>query len=157
MIDSDDDTVYTVTSIVATDININKAPTVGSINLTLSKSYQPFDVVNMTGTGSITGTNHIVLSEADAALVTVGDILCPQGYCAFPKVPVELRSLLAQSAVVAAMMSMKDKDGYKIAKENLGIFRRSLYLGLISPRIENEVKKIVNTSSPLWGKRSRRH
>lgn len=150
MIDSDDDTVYKVTSIDGTDAILNKAPTVGALSLSLSKSYQPFDVVDMSGTGSVTTNNHITLSAADIALVTVGDYFCPQGYTAFAKLPVEASDLLIQGAILKAMVAMKDKDGYTLTQKQID-GAKLLVGGILSPRIDNEVKKIVNTGS-LWGK-----
>jgi len=153
MIDSDDDSVYTVTAIDGTDVTVNKAPTVGALTLTLSKSYQPFDTSSISCTGSITDSNHLEMSADDAATVTVGDIFCPSGYCAFPKLPLECRDVLVQSAIVKIMIAMKDKDGYAIANQNLKEAKASAS-SLISPRIDNEVKKIVNTST-IWNKRCR--
>ena len=153
LIDSGDDSVYTVSSISGTNVLVNKAPTVGALDLTLSKGYQPFDTSAISCTGSITTNNHLEMSAAAAATVTVGDIFCPEGYCAFPKIPLECRNVLVQASIVKAMASMKDKDGYAIAKENLKQAMTSI-ASLISPRIDNEVKKIVNISS-IWGRNSR--
>lgn len=151
MIDSADDTVYKVTSISGNDAILNKAPTVGSLDLTLSKSYQPFDIEDMSGTGSITTNNHITLSAANIAKVTVGDYFCPEGYTAFPKIPMEAGDVLQQGAILKAMIAMKDKDGFAITQKQLEEAKKSV-AGLISPRIDNSIKKIVNTSS-LWGRR----
>lgn len=148
MIDSGDDTVYTVTEIDGTSAILNKAPAVGTLTLSLSKFYQPYDTVDMSGEGSITTNNHIVLSEEDIAKVTVGDIFCPRGYRAFAKIPLEIREVLAQASLVKAMISMKDKDGHRLAMESLRNAERSAST-LISPRIDNETKKIVNRS-PLF-------
>lgn len=116
-----------------------------------AKGYQPFDVVNTVNL--VTGPSGSIFTAASAALAatfTKDDYLCNVGYTVYPKIPLEARDVLVQAALVKAMSAMKDKDGYKLAKDALAEAKAAI-ASLISPRIDNEVKKVVNTSSPLWG------
>lgn len=116
-----------------------------------AKGYQPFDVVNtVTLVTGPSGSIFTAASTALAATFTKDDYLCNVGYTVYPKIPLEARDVLVQAALVKAMTAMKDKDGYKLAKDALAEAKAAI-ASLISPRIDNEVKKVVNTSSPLWG------
>ena len=151
-------TVYKVTAISGDELTVTPDPVANlgtgiTVSITHSKSYQPFNVVD--DIDLVTGSSANIFTAASttvAATFTVGDYLCNPNYTAFPKLPLEVREVLIQAAVVKAMISMKDKDGYSLAKDALK--EAKIAAGsLISPRIDNEVKKIVNTSN-LW--RSRR-
>jgi len=152
------DTVYKVTGISGAEINVTPNPVavLGAgigVDFTHSKSYQPFNVVDDITLTTGPGANVFTAASAElAATFTAGDYLCNPGYTAFPKIPVEAREALVQAAIVKSMVSMKDKEGYGLAQDQLKEAKLSI-AGLISPRIDNEVKKIVNTG-PLWGRGS---
>jgi hypothetical protein len=91
--------------------------------------------------------------ELSASGLVVGDFICPLGYSAIPKIPTEMRDVLIQSAIINALVSLKDINGVKLAREELFIAMDNMS-GLISPRVEGEPKKIVNNSG-IWATRSR--
>ena len=156
MMDSADDESFLITAI---DTAINRVTVNKSIagnvqrDLTLSKSYQPFSVDVVTTINPTTGVQLYFTGE-EIAKMRVGDYLCNTGYTCFPKIPIEAREVLIQSAIVKAMISMKDMDGYKLAKDALNEAKASIS-SLISPRVDDEVKKIVSTSG-IFGSTSRR-
>lgn len=120
-----------------------------TMNFTVSKGYQPFDTEDIVLTAGPLA-NQFTGDAATIAKITIGDGLCPVGNSIFPKLPYEARDILTTGAVVKAMIAMKDKDGYAIAQDQLKEVK-SAVSSLISPRIDNEVKKIVNTGA-LWSK-----
>jgi hypothetical protein len=161
LMDSTPDTTVTTSScfrvltknnlVITTDINPLPAFTAGTNwNFTLSKGYQPFDTETITLTAGPSGSQFTAPDQATVDKITAGDGLCPVGHTIFPKLPYEARDVLVTGAVVKAMISMKDKDGYAIAQEQLKEVKAAVS-SLISPRIDNEVKKIVNTGA-LWSK-----
>jgi len=117
--------------------------------LTITKVTPPFKSIDtVTPLESQINQSRIYIGEDEVDEVSVGDVLCPGGYSGVPKIPVEAKDFLVQSAILKAMIAIKDKDGYAIAKDIVKE-AKSILSGLISPRIEDEVKKIVNTG-PLW-------
>jgi len=163
-IDTDEDnvdssTVYEVTGVSGTTVMVSPNPVAQlgtgiTVDFTHSKSYQPFNVVDdialVTGPS---GSQFTAASAELAATFTIGDYLCNPSYTAFPKLPLEVREMLVQAAVVKSMISMKDREGYKLAKDALNEAKQAVS-GLISPRVDNEVKKIVNTNG-MWGRTNR--
>lgn len=157
----DSSTVYTITTdTVSTTVYVSPNPAANisagtNVNFTHSKHTQPFEVVDdITLEVGTSGNEFIAPSIEIATSMTTGDYLCNPGYTAFPKIPLEAREILVQAAVVKAMISMKDKDGYSLAQDQLKEAKINVS-GLISPRIDNETKKIVNTSG-LWRQSGRR-
>jgi hypothetical protein len=121
----------------------------GSYDFNRVSISSPYEVTGITGLIASGGGQFTTTSTIYSA-TNIGDYLVPPGFSVIPQIPYEARDVLSQAAIVKAMIAMKDKDGYKIAKESLNEAKFTLS-SLISPRIDNEVKKIVNTSSPLWG------
>lgn len=157
MYDSTD--YYIVDSVVLTDLNpyvkltaVMAATVQAGTVFTLSKGYQPFGTDTVT-TNINSDANVFYMSEEDCLKCTAGDVIGLYGYRMFPKIPEEAKDCLVNGAIVKAMVAMKDKDGYKIAKDELNS-SKAMLSGLISPRVDNEVKKIVNTS-PIWGSKNR--
>jgi len=161
LMDSTPDTTVTAASAfqvlsknnLVINTNINPLSVTGAgvnWNFTLSKGYQPFDTETIVLAAGPAGSQFTAPDAATAAKITVGDGLCPVGSSIFPKLPYEARDVLTTGAVVKAMIAMKDKDGYAIAQEQLKEVKAAVS-SLISPRIDNEVKKIVNNGA-LWSK-----
>lgn len=154
----DSTTVYKITAASSgTTVYVTPSPLAAlgagvTVNFSHSKGYQPFDTVDgISLVTSAVANQFTAPSAAIAASFTEGDYLCNPGYSAFPKITIEMRDLLVQAATIKVMISMKDKDGYKLAMEQLSASEK-LIGGLISPRIDNEVKKIVNSSSGIWNR-----
>lgn len=134
--------------------SINGASATGTIpsswttdtEISVIKSNQPF-TVNDSYTISTINVNAGTITLS-ASGFSKGDFICPKGYTAIAKIPVELRDCLIQAAIVNALVSTKDVNGAKLAREELFIAMDNAS-GLISPRVEGEVKKIVNNSG-VW-------
>lgn len=109
-------------------------------------------VVSKTQPYTVDDTYTISAVDTSAGTITLsssgfaeGDFICPVGYTAIPKIPLELRDCLIQAGIVNALVSLKDASGLKMARDEFYIALENAS-GLISPRVEGEVKKIVNNS-----------
>ena len=87
--------------------------------------------------------------------ISVGEYIARENYRAIPKLPLEVREVLIQAAILKAMISIKDMDGVKLAGESLTMCKDSAST-ILTPRVDNEVKKIVN-SRGIWGGSSNRN
>ena len=117
-----------------------------STSISVISATQPYTVTDSYTISVIdTGAGTITLSSSGFA---EGDFICPRGYTAIPKIPLELRDCLIQAGIVNALVSLKDLNGVKLAREELYIALQNAS-GLISPRVEGETKKIVNNSG-IW-------
>ena len=117
----------------------NPTPTIDTVNnQTTDPTYftiQTLDTVN----------NVITLS---ASGFSVGDYICPRGYTVYFPLPYEMREMLIQACMMRIMIALKDIQAYKLHKEQYEASMDNCAL-LISPRVDGEVKKIVNTSG-IW-------
>lgn len=105
---------------------------------------QPYTITS----GSIItdiNTEDLIITVDDVTGISVGSYLCPINYSVYPQIPIELKEILIQSAIVKTMVSLKDRDGAKMARDQLG-YALDNASGLITPRVEGEVKKVVNNN-----------
>ena len=102
------------------------------------------------------------LIGASEALLTVeflatgpseGEFITKENYRAIPLIPIEVREVMIQAAILKAMISIKDMDGVKLAGESLTMAKDSASI-ILTPRVDGEVKKVVNTRG-IWGGRAR--
>lgn len=111
---------------------------------------QPYDSTDR----SIIGASTALLTlEFAAAGVAIGEYVCRNNYRAIPNIPLEVREVLIQSAILKAMISLKDLNGVKLASESLDIAKDAAST-ILTPRVDGEVKKIVN-SRGIWSGRGR--
>lgn len=118
-------------------------------------------VVSKSQPYNINDSYSISAVDSDAGTITLsssgfseGDFICPKGLTAIPKIPLELRDCLIQAGIVNAMISLKDVNGVKLARDELSIALDNAS-GLIAQRVEGEPKKIVNTGG-VWSIRNNR-
>jgi hypothetical protein len=114
--------------------------------ISVMSQYQPYTTVDTYTIDSLSVENSTITLSASG--FQVGDYICPKGYTVIPKIPVELKDCLVQASLVNALVALKDVNGSKLAREELYIAMQNAS-GLISPRVEGEVKKIVGNSS-IW-------
>jgi hypothetical protein len=144
-----------VTDIVGNVCQVEEIPSnlVNGSVLSIPSSVQPNDIVDgVTITNIDLNTNEITLS--DVTDVQVGSYLCPLGKTVYAQVPLEASEILVQGAVIKAMVSLKDVNGAKLAGEMLAKAENTIS-SLLSPRVEGEVKKVVNTGGIFNVRRSR--
>lgn len=124
-----------------------------STSISVVSATQPYTVDDTYTISAIdVGAGTITLSSSGFA---EDDFICPRGYTTIPKLPLELRDCLIQSGIVNALVSLKDVNGVKMAREELYIALDNAS-GLLSPRVEGEPKKIVNNSG-IFNRRNQRN
>jgi len=144
------DNIATIESYLLGVATVDQIPTwVASTTCVITPNYQPYAI----STGTITGSNAIdsTITIADCA---TGYYLSRIGYRAIADLPLEVRDVLVQGAILKAMVSIKDKDGVKLAAESLAMAKDNAST-ILTPRVDNEVKKLINTSG-LWSRNYRR-
>jgi len=134
--------------------SISGASATGTVPSTWTTSTE-ISVVSKTQPNTVVDTYTISAIDVSAGTITLsasgfaqGDFICPLGYTAIPKLPFELRDCLIQAAIVNALISIKDIQGVQLSRNELAIAMQNAS-GLISPRVEGEVKKAVNTNG-IW-------
>lgn len=111
----------------------------------ISKS-QPYTVTNSYTISDIdTGSSTITLSTTG---FSTGDYICARGDTVFPPIPYECREVLVQAAILKSLIAIKDVNGVKLAKEELKEAKERVS-DILTPRVDGEVKKIVNVSG-IW-------
>ena len=108
-----------------------------------------FDNAAITNTSVSVGTTFttIGLPAGVAATLTVGDLVCPQGFAPVAQyIPEEAYNVLCQNAVCRIRDTQGDSDGYQRAEAKLQTFSNAL-LNVITPKIQDAPKKIVNTNN----------
>ncbi len=121
------------------------------INCTLTNPSQPYSLTDNRIIGASESLNTI---EFNATGPVVGDYISNRDYRSIPDIPIEVREVLIQAAIVRAMIAIKDKDGVKLAGESLQMAKNDAST-VLTPRVDNEVKKVVNVRG-IW-KGSRRN
>lgn len=135
-----------IVSITGASAVVNAVPTgwTTATEIDIISHLQPY-VATTTYTMSNIVSTTITLSASGAAK---NNYICPKGYTVYPKIPVELRELLTKSAIESALMAIKDVAGLEVVQKNIKELMKDLAT-LISPRVDGEVKKIVNNSG-IW-------
>jgi hypothetical protein len=95
-----------------------------------------------------TGSSTITLSSTGFA---EGDYICARGDTVYPEIPYECREILIQAAVLKGLISIKDVNGVQLCKEQLKDAEERA-ADILTPRVDGEVKKIVNVSG-IWSNR----
>lgn len=144
-----------ITDVTANDLTVESYPSTWTTAtlIDVPSGDQPYTVA--TGP-SISGIDPdaSVITVSSATDIEAGQYLVPRGFSVYPQIPIELKDSLVQAAVVKALVSIKDLNGAKAAKELLVELMRNMST-LLSPRVEGEVKKIVNNSG-IFNQRSKR-
>lgn len=89
------------------------------------------------------GASTITLSATGFA---VGDYICPKGYAVYAQLPEEMDEILYLGALLKMHVALKDVQAIKAVGEMLKM-AQSTASGLLSPRVEGEVKKLVKRSN----------
>jgi hypothetical protein len=107
------------------------------ISCTVTSFEQPYLVTSNSITNASTTNLTISLAE-----VSAGDYICRSGYRAIADIPLEVREVLIQAAILKAMVAIKDKDGVKLVGESLAMAKDNAST-ILTPRVDNEVRKVV--------------
>lgn len=115
------------------------------LNCSLTSNDQPYDFYS----NRIVGASESLLTiEFNATGPVLSQYVCRENYRAIPDIPLECREVLIQSAILKAMVSLKDNDGVKLASESLKLAKDNSST-ILTPRVDNQVKKIVNKRG-IW-------
>lgn len=117
------------------------------------KSSPGFSLLDMDDTLTCNTTNLTItfpnpLSSYGNNGINVGDYICNSGESPIPQIPVELHTLLAQRTAVKILESLGDEKNLPAAQRKLTEMENNI-TGLISQRVQGNVKKIVNNYSVL--------
>lgn len=139
--------------------SISGADASGTIPATWTTS-TTIDVMDIDQPYNMTKTYSIDAVDVTAGTITLsasgfssGDFVCPKGYSVVPRIPLELRDVLIQSAVLKALIALKDLNGAKMAKEEM-FYAMDQASTLLTPRVDGETKKVVNNGG-VWNYRYR--
>jgi hypothetical protein len=80
--------------------------------------------------------------------LAVGDWLCASGYSTIPTIPAEVHYLLAQGVVIKVLESLADQKGVRSAVAKYKQMEERIS-NLLSPRVQGEPKRIVNSQNFL--------
>jgi len=98
-----------------------------------------------------TGTFKLTVSSNTG--VSVGDYVCSAGEAAVPQyIPVEFHVMLVQAAANNIFRTLGDQKSYEFGLKTLEGMEQSM-IKLISPRVDNEAKKITGKSLMNNGRR----
>jgi hypothetical protein len=114
------------------------------------KGGSPFDVALADAVGTWNGVQLTVPSlPADIA---VGDVVCIAGTTNVPQLPAEWHPVLAQALATKALEVLGDNEGAMAASSVLQGMQGAA-LGLVSNRVESNVKVIPPSPSSFWRRR----
>lgn len=108
-------------------------------NASQATPYNIDSVITAISTSSMTFT----LTEAQAALVRVGDWIALAGYTPVPEVPFELQAVLTQATCCRGLAAIKDQAGLESAKIDLNAYLLAA-VNLLTPRDQLGLKKVVS-------------
>jgi len=118
-------------------------------------------VISQTQPFTVTDTYSISDIDSEASTITlsttgfsVGDYICARGETVFPPIPYECREILVQGSILKALVAIKDVNGVKLAKDELNDCKERAS-DILTPRVDGEVKKVVNVSGVWRNRRSR--
>lgn len=106
--------------------------------------------IDLVASAVVTGTNGTLTftPSAMSSRLAVGDWIGLAGQSPVIQVPVEMFPLLAQECANVALKSQTDKTAYELGMEEVKELKAAI-LTLISPRVRNAGKKIVNRTGIL--------
>lgn len=106
----------------------------------------PFPFVAMEATATVTSASLTSISPA-LSDVSVGDYICVAGTSPIPQIPYELHPLFIDRCVSAILAALGDRSGVSLTAEKAQE-KAEQTLRLISPRIDETDRKIVNQHRP---------
>jgi hypothetical protein len=140
--------INTTTHVVT--VSVLPSTFITSVTYDLVKGKPGFDTLAMDQSVSAVGTNTLTFSTLPTGLA-VGDFVCLAGESPVVQAPVELHPLTVQRTVVAGLAGLGDAK-VKVAAE-MAEQMKTMALSLLSPRIVNAPKVIVNRNGPGWKRR----
>ena len=85
---------------------------------------------------------------SDPVALAAGDYICLAEESPVPQIPPEMHPVLAQRVICKVMEAVGDSNGLQMATAKLAEAEHAA-LTLLTPRVDGEVKKFVNRSSPM--------
>lgn len=131
-------------------VTISSSPTTFTTSQTfdLVKAKPGFKTLAMDQAITAIGSNVITFTNALPSGLAVGDFVTLSTQSPVPQIPVEFHSVLALRVAVAILRSLgHEKEADSKQKELDKI--EAAALGLISPRVEGEAKRIISTNGVL--------
>jgi hypothetical protein len=121
-----------------------------SVRYDLVQANPQFETLAMDKTATAVGASSLTFATLPTGLA-VGDYVCTAGESPVPQIPVELHPLLAQRTAVKALEALGDSK-VSVAKALCDESLRQAQT-LLSPRVEERSRFIVNRNAPGWRRR----
>lgn len=135
------------------DVTIDNCPTTWTTSTTFDIIPNAPQFTSRVDDAAITAINTTTkilrFSTTNAALMSVGDWVCPATMSPIPQIPYDMFPLLAQRGALKILDALGDTQNLQIAErryQDMAVdFART-----VSPRIDGTPKKIVNRNTPAW-------
>jgi len=139
-----------VLSKVPNTITLDNAPAtwVTGTVLDIIEPTVPYNLADRNGITIVSKSGFdITVSAADYAKVDVGDYIAGRGEAQFVQyLPVEAYNTLCQGTAVQCLLALNDRGGAEVANAKYQMMKDDLRK-ILTPRIEDQPKKIINTNS----------
>jgi hypothetical protein len=142
--------INTSTGLITCDAVPSTWSTANTFDLVQAEAHFDTLGIDLEASSVVTGTaGTVTLAAADLpSRLVVGDYISLAGQTPVVQCPDEFLPLLAQYVANIALKSQTDVEAYKLGVEDAKQLKEGL-MGLVSPRVQKEGKKIVNRSGML--------
>jgi len=133
------------------EITLSNVPTTWAIGDDLSAVDQNPGFLTLASGLTIVAVTSPVVEIADVSLLSVGDWICLDGDSPIAQIAPEAQPILAQSVAIKCLEALND-PGLVSAQQKFEQIK-SNFIQTMTPRVDNQAKKIVNRSGTLaWKK-----